>query len=138
MADGISLAASVGGLLQISAKVIGFLSTMADAPMLARNVHIQAVALRAIFHQLQEFIDGSANFGPERGNIAVDDLRITLTGCVLAFNELEKELDGVKTGGSSLWDRAKWAQKDATIQRILDDLERIKTSLGIMVAMGQK
>ncbi|KAI5781264.1 ankyrin repeat-containing domain protein [Geopyxis carbonaria] len=145
--DGLSVAASLAGLLQLSAKVISLLSTMKDAPSLAENVYREVVALKAIFHQLQEFISQSPTTSEGQGGmIHVDHIVVTLTGCVCAFGELERELEdlelnpskrepGIKGWTLNAWDRAKWAQKDSNIRRIIGDLERIKSSLNMMVTI---
>ncbi|KAF8544534.1 ankyrin repeat-containing domain protein [Trichophaea hybrida] len=95
MVDGLSVAASVAGLTQLAAKVIGFVSTVADAPIIARNVHAEVRAFQAIFDQLQDFITNFSE-GDETRKY-VDQLIATLTGCVCSFSELDKELESLKT-----------------------------------------
>ncbi|KAA8913147.1 hypothetical protein FN846DRAFT_183551 [Sphaerosporella brunnea] len=138
--DGLSVAASVAGLLQVTTKIIGFLSTMSDAPSLARHVQEQTAALTAIFHQLDDFITGAER--PERKGrkamIYVNQIVATLTGCVCAFSELEECLASVTISqrrGLTLWDRAKWAAKEGDIQRLLQNLEQHKSSLSLMLTI---
>jgi hypothetical protein len=140
--DGLSVAASVVGLVQLSAKVIDvistFISTAAEAPKTARSVLTESKALQAIFHQLQDFILNSAEEIDDRESIYVEPLVATLTGCVCSFSELEKVLESLNTkpdGGFlfRLWDSAKWALKDVDIGRILGDLQKHKSSLNLMM-----
>jgi hypothetical protein len=135
--DGLSVAASVAGLLQVTAKVIDFFSTMMGASTIAQNVLAEAKALQAIFHQLQHFIldfaDGTDN---RRSMIIIDQLVATLTGCVCVFNNLEQVLDGLNIGGQvCLWDSAMWAWKDQDLTRILGDLQKHKSSLNLMLTI---
>lgn len=134
--DGLSVAASVAGLLQISTKVISFVSTIADAPSIARSVSDEVIALNIIFRQLEDFISGLMKGKPGRGSmLLVDQLVTALTGCVCAFTELEHELEGLESDSVSLWDRARWAQKDSNLRRIVGDLEKSKSSLNLMLTI---
>ncbi|KAI5850901.1 hypothetical protein BZA05DRAFT_453445, partial [Tricharina praecox] len=73
--DPLSVAASVAGLLQAGAKVIGFLSTAIDAPSTVRNVLAEVQALHGIFRQLDDFIVNFAQQSMTRkSRIAIDDL----------------------------------------------------------------
>ncbi|KAF8245177.1 hypothetical protein K440DRAFT_646545 [Wilcoxina mikolae CBS 423.85] len=138
--DGISVAASVAGLLQVGAKIVGFISTMTDAPSLASNIRHQTEALIAIFGQMQEFLTNSNHPGNEsrKSMPHVNQIVAALTGCVCAFSELEKELESLQrsreqTRGLTLWDSVLWTQKDQTFQRLLKDLEGHKSSLTLML-----
>jgi len=140
--DGLSVAASVAGLVQLSAKVISiistFISTTAGAPKTARSVLAESKVLRAIFHQLQDFILNSSEEIDDRESIYVEPLVATLTGCVCSFNKLEGVLESLNTkpdAGSllRLWDSTKWALKDSDISQILDDLQKHKSSLNLMM-----
>jgi hypothetical protein len=136
--DGLSVASSVAGLLQVGAKVVGFLCTMSDAPSLARHVLDQTTSLVTIFEQLDDFIADAERpgKGSRKAMIYVNQIVTTLTGCVCAFSELEECLESVKTTqrrGLTLWDRAKWAAKEGDFRRILGNLEQHKSSLGLML-----
>jgi hypothetical protein len=138
--DGISVAASICGLLQVGAKVVEFISTMTDAPSLARNIRRQTEDLVGIFGQTQEFLASSNQPGNEnrKSMLYIKQIVATLTGCVCAFSELEKELESVKTTqteGLTLWDSVLWAQKDQAFRRLLKDLESHKSSLTLMLTI---
>ncbi|KAI5845937.1 hypothetical protein BZA05DRAFT_142611 [Tricharina praecox] len=96
--DPLSVTASVAGLLQAAAKVIGFLSSAADAPSTVRNVLTEVQALNGIFHQLSDFINHfDEQSMAQKSKISVEHLVITLTGCVCTFSELDAELENLKT-----------------------------------------
>ncbi|KAI5850887.1 hypothetical protein BZA05DRAFT_399098, partial [Tricharina praecox] len=141
--DPLSVAASVAGLLQAGAKVIGFLSTAIDAPSTVRNVLAEVQALHGIFRQLDDFIVNFAQQSMTRkSRIAIDDLVVILTGCVCTFSELDGELKGVKTDYAygtkhqlGAWDRVKWAAKDQDIAKILRNLQMHKTSLSLLLSV---
>ncbi|KAA8913149.1 hypothetical protein FN846DRAFT_886829 [Sphaerosporella brunnea] len=152
--DGISAAASssVVGLLQVATKVVAVLSTMIDAPSLARNVLTETNSLIAIFHQLQTLLSNlSAGHRPgnneeRKSMLQVDQIVAALTGCVYAFSELEECLDSVTISDNyddvdderrslTLWDRARWAEKERDLRRLLGNLEMHKSSLKLMLTI---
>jgi len=141
MADGLSIAASVAGLIHVAEKVIRFISTMTDASSTTRSVLAEVHAFHAIFHQLQDFISNfSEGSEARKSRIYVDQVVTILAGCVCAFSELEKELETLKTDGSSssglnAWDSAKWARKYQNLGRILAELQRHKSSLNLMLSV---
>jgi len=140
--EGLSVAASVASLVQITATVIDFISTMTETSRIAQNVLAELRELEAIFHQLQDFI---LNFDEGNGNdrksmIFVNQLVATLTGCVCSFAELEQVLDGLNINDNAgvllrLWGTAKWALKDPDLVRILDNLQKHKLSLNLMLTI---
>jgi hypothetical protein len=139
--DGLSVGASVAGLVQVASKVVQFISTMSGASSTARNVLAEARSLQAILHQLQDFIIRfDQGLHDQRSMIYVNQLVTTLTGCVCAFNDLEKVLDSLNTSHDAsallrLWCSAKWALKDPDLSRILGDLQKHKSSLNLMLTI---
>jgi len=136
--DGLSVASSVAGLIQLSGKIISIISATAVASSTARSVLAKAHGFQGILTQLQVFI---TNFEEEsddqRSMIYVEQLVATLTDCVCAFSELDRVLESLnkKVAGSrlGLWDSAKWALKDSDIGRILGELQKHKNSLALMM-----
>jgi len=136
--DGISAAASVVGLLQGAEKAINFISTAAEASSTVREVLAEASALQVIFYHLQDLIldfgDGSRE--DRKSMIYVDHLVAVLTGCVCAFNDLENVLGSLSVpSGIDLWSRAKWSFYDKDLGRILNNLQRHKSSLNTMMTI---
>jgi len=140
--EGLAVAASVAGLVQVAAKAIDLISNTAGASSTARNVLTEVNALQAIFHQLQDFILDSPKYKNDRKlMINVEQLVTTLTGCLCAFNDLEKVLENLKTTNTvvgpaaTLWRNAKWALVYTDVKRILGDLQMHKSSLNLMITI---
>ncbi|KAI5776320.1 hypothetical protein EDC01DRAFT_636813 [Geopyxis carbonaria] len=141
MADPVSIAASIVGLLSAASKITEVLCNLTtgvlDAPFVARSVMNEMNDLRLIFEQIQTFILN------REGNIERIDMKhlvITLTACVIPFSELEDivgycETSGVLSGwrSMSLGDRLKWRKKKTNIKHLLEDLNRSKMSLNLML-----
>jgi hypothetical protein len=138
--DGLSVAASVAGLVQLTAKVVDCISATADASRVARNMLAEVNALHALFDRLQHFIlNFEDTIDDQRSMINVHQLVAILTGCVCAFSELDKILENLHTdrvtGLRSLWISAKWALKDQDLHRILGYLQNHKSSLALMLTI---
>ncbi|KAK4141247.1 uncharacterized protein C8A04DRAFT_31225 [Dichotomopilus funicola] len=153
MADPLSIAASVAGLLAISSKVIFGLNTFASAishtPKSLQRVVAEVVAVNRILGEVQRLIawqsDAERPNNPSLDLVQLDQLVTTLTGCVLVFSELEKHMDdlvGMESGVSGskpriVWERMLWTRKEDDIEKLMDDLHRHKTSLSLMLNIIQ-
>ena len=139
----ISLAASVWGLLQASENIISFLASIPDVPNTAANVLIECRALNAIFTQVNDFISDQDQQSTARiSRISLNYLVATLTGCVIAFSELDRVLkslgETMGDGDSSnyqftFFDKLKWKVKEKSIEKSLRDVQMHKTSLNFMI-----
>lgn len=64
----------------------------------------------------------------------VDQVVATLTGCVMAFSELEEVIAWLKSNNSHRADfRIRWMVKEQTISNILERLHSSKVSLNLML-----
>ena len=138
--DPLSVAGSISGLLQIGAKVIGYLSDLADAPAVVRDVLDELQAMRIIFGQLNTFVF-TFNGRNLPTFVIVDDFVAVLTGCVCTYSEIEGLLGtaGLKEGDDprlNLWDRAKWVAKEQDLSRTPRKLERYKASLNTLISVS--
>ncbi|KAI5842338.1 ankyrin repeat-containing domain protein [Tricharina praecox] len=143
--DGLSIASAVVGLLQASLKIIGFVSKVADAPIIARDLLVEVRAMRIILHQLHTFIDNCSDYDDcsdydedDRSQVDLEDLVTILTGCVCAFSELDAVLDRYPTGDDprfDLWDRVRWATKEKELTRIVRNLQSHKTSVSGLLSI---
>ena len=139
----ISIATSVWGLLQASEKIISFLASIADAPNTAANVLVECRALNAIFTQVNDFISDQDQQSTARiSRISLNYLVATLTGCVIAFSELDRVLKslGATTGDGdssnyqfTFFDKLKWKVKEKSIEKSLRNMQMHKTSLNLMI-----
>jgi hypothetical protein len=136
--DVLSVAASVTALVQVAEKVVKFVLAIKDAPSIMHDIVDEVVAIQVIFHSLQQFILDLPN-GSEEGKemITIDQLVITLTGCVSRFTELEGILGSLETDSNSLnmVSRAKWAQKGQDLGRIIRALQNHKLSLNLIMSI---
>jgi len=131
MMDAVSVAASVSRLLIVCGKIVTFIKAMRDAPDLASNILSETESLVAIFQQLRTFLFPSDN---QLRNESLDNAKTALEGCVCAFTRLEKELESIKIEKDhtlTLWDRGRWVEKEKEVRKILEDLERHKSSLNL-------
>jgi len=136
--DPLSIAASVTGLVLFSAKVVGFLSEVRDAPTVAGDLLAEVQAMHLIFEQLRNFVHRFADHEKQCvSRIDIDGLVTILTGCVCTFSEIDGLLENCdrKRPQLSLWDRAKWATKTNDITRVVGKLQSYKSSLTLLFVM---
>lgn len=138
MADPLSLAAGVVGVLtaaaQISSLLIRFTQSSKDAPQTARTVLTEVNDISGILSHLQSFLLGDES--PDRSRtqlLQVDQVITIMSGCVLTFSELEQLLDGFQKEGMGLLDRAKWAKKEKAIGNLIQRLQNHKGSLSLIL-----
>ena len=117
MGDPLSIAASIVGLITISAQIVGMakdlLDKVKDAPGTMIRVREEVESMQPIFHQVQLLLIGTGS-GLNRGKltmITVHSLMATLTGCVIVYSKLEQRVNEVcgfndPTTASALWKRA--------------------------------
>lgn len=152
MADPLSLAASVTGLISLSAQITSVLYSFATSALEARKsvdrVLSEMQTMNSIFSQVQGFIYSASEESSDTERllmISLDHLVTTLTGCVLIFSQLEKhinELVGLTglanvAGMAIVWEKVKWATKEPEIGILVEDLQRHKSSLNLMLGIIQ-
>jgi len=100
MGDPVSIAASIAGLITISAKVVGIAKELfdkvKDAPDTMMRVREEVESMQPIFCQVHLLLNGSGSLN--RGNltmISIHNLMATLTGCVIVYTRLEKKVNEV-------------------------------------------
>jgi len=154
MGDPLSIAASVAGLITISAQIVGMakevFGKVKDAPETMMRVRGEVESMQPIFHQVQLLLNG-ADTGLNQWNltmIPVHNLMATLTGCVIVYSKLEKMMSEVcgfsdPTTAAALWkragviaDRVKWRLwRHEEAMCIIEDLQRQKLSLNLMLTI---
>src|SRR5437762_8908402 len=143
--DPLSIMASVVGLLTATGKVSEILasivSNLREAPRLAGSVLSEVNDFQRALASLYKFLIGVVSAPKHRAAlIRPDQLIITLTEAVLTFLELEALITplAVSTGSDfTLRSRIKWARKEETISRIVQRLQRYKSSLSLMLNIVQ-
>jgi len=117
---------------------VKFVLAIQDAPSIMQDVLAEVVAFQAIFHDLQLHILDSPDRSEEgKEMINIDQLVITLIGCVSRFTKLEIILGCLETNSSSIdiLSRARWARKDQDLARILRGLQNQKSSLIVILSI---
>ena len=138
MSDPLSIAAGAVGLLtaatQISLLLMKLIKESRCAPNQARTVLTEVNDTANILSQLQFFLLGVDTSDKSRASlIQVEQVVVTLTGCVLTFSELEVLLNELKSGSMNMVDRFKWAKKASAINRVVQRLQIHKLSLSLML-----
>ena len=136
--DPLSVSASIVGLLSaataITKSVTGFVESIKDAPKSTQNVLSEVADIRNCLLQLQSFLLGMNKASASRTSLLmVEQILVTLTGCVTTFSELDEMLDSVIRVEQSAIDKIKWVSKEKKISKLLLRLQSAKTSLGLML-----
>ncbi|RPB25044.1 hypothetical protein L211DRAFT_135214 [Terfezia boudieri ATCC MYA-4762] len=108
MGDPLSIAASIAGLITISAHIVGMAKELfdkvKDAPETIVRVREEVEIMQPIFCQLQQLLLNGIGSGLNRGNltmISIHSLMATLTGCVIIYSKLEKKVNNVGDCGGT-------------------------------------
>jgi hypothetical protein len=138
MADPLSIAASVAGLLATATKIYSvlsdFISTVVDAPNSARSTLTAVEEMKLALESVKQLIDTVSSLPSKRkAMIQLDHLTITFSHCILTLSELES-LVCFKDG---FMRRLKWAWEEKKVLRLLPHLESQKASLLLMMTVLQ-
>jgi cell division control protein 24 len=154
MGDPLSIAASVAGLITISAQIVGMAKDLfdkvKDAPETMMRVREEVESMQSILSQVQLLLNGAGS-QPNHGNltmISIHNLMTTLTGCVIVYSRLETKVNEVcgfndPTTASATWkragviaDRVKWGLwRHEEALSIIEDLQRQKLCLNLMLTI---
>ena len=137
--DPLSISASIVGLLTAATKVCSVLAVVKDAPDYISEVLSEVTHMKIIFTGLQKFIDRTRALAAQRAAlIQLDDVVVILLQTVLVFSELETLVMPLAAQGSvPRWSRLTWAWKQTAAQRLVNQLQRHKTSLSLMLQIIQ-
>ncbi|KAL8847466.1 MAG: hypothetical protein Q9221_007492 [Calogaya cf. arnoldii] len=138
MADPLSIAAGVIGILtaaaQVSSLLIDFTKNSKDAPQTARTVLTEVNEISGTLSHLQSFLLGNETLDRSRTQLLqVDQVITVVSGCVLTFSELEKLFDTLKTDDMGIRDCVRWAKKEKTIGGLVQRLQNHKASLSLVL-----
>ncbi|KAK0612145.1 hypothetical protein B0T14DRAFT_341604 [Immersiella caudata] len=134
MADPLSIAASIVGLLATSGKICSvlssFISGVIDAPQSARDVLAAVEEMRGVLEIVQGLLETLSTLPSRRKSLVRFDLvTITFSGCILTLSELES----IVCFKNGLMRRFRWVWEEKRIMRLLPRLESQKASLSLMV-----
>lgn len=136
--DPLSVSASIVGSLAAAAaitkSVTGFVGSIKDAPKSTQHVLSEVADIRNCLLQLQSFLLGTSKASASRTSLLmVEQILVTLTGCVTTFSELDEILDQVIGVKQSAIDKMKWVSKEKKISKLLLRLQSSKTSMSLML-----
>jgi hypothetical protein len=136
MADPLSIAASVVGLLAAAGKICsvlsGFVSSVVDAPQSARDALAATSELRFVLESVQGLLDVMSDLPSNRKMLVrLDHIAVTFSNCVLTLSELESLVCLKK----DRLHRFKWMRTEKKVLRLLPRLESQKASMSLMVSV---
>lgn len=137
--DPLSISAGIVGLLTAAAGITnvvgGLINSANGAPDSVRHVLTEVTGISTCLDKLQAFLLGTREVPRSRATmLMVEQVVVTLTGCITAFSDLEKTLDPLKSSQPiRVMDRMRWALKEQSIGRILGRLQVTKASLNLML-----
>lgn len=143
--DPLSVTASIVGILAAAGKVgellHGAISTAKDAPRVLVSLACEVQEVRAALFSLQTLLaDLSSTQSHRAALIQIDQLIVTLTDSVLTFSELETAiapfvtLQGAKVPFRA---RLKWLWAEDSCSKIVDRLQRHKSTISLMLNILQ-
>ena len=140
MSEPLSIAAGVVGILtaaeQITTLLIQFTKASSSASTQARHVITEVNDTSIILSQLQSFLVGNEFFDRSRTSLLkVDEIVTIISSCVLTFSELEKMLDGLKTGDMTILDSMRWAREEPKLMSVIQRLQNHKASLSLVLSI---
>ena len=144
MADPLSIAASVIGLLSVAAKVsaviTSFISSVNDVPESAQAALTTVEGMRLTLTSVKHLIDRLSQLPKERKKmIHVRHLVVVFREAVLSFSNLEAIIvSGAGCGTkSTAWNTMMWLLEEKNISRAVQRLEAHRTSLSSMLNILQ-
>ena len=140
--DGISVAASILGLVGAAAKVTVYLNALVasvkTAPKLAQSILLEVSDVSICLSQLQQLLLGMETGSRSQERlIMIEQLVVVLSNCVSIFSELEEILESLDLTGSTPMSKikiARWLHRQQSISTLLIRLQASKQSLTLIVA----
>lgn len=135
----LSIVASITGILTAAAKVSSLLMKIQDAPTTILGIVTEVGHIKIVFTAFQKFVDRTARIsGARAALIQVDDIVVILTQTVLVFSELQTLVAPLSSGSRlSGWQRLNWSRHEAAALRLVNQLQRHKSSLSLLLQIIQ-
>lgn len=141
MADPLSVAAGIVGLITAAAQISQILSNVISkarhAPEECRQVRGEIDDIRNVLGQLQLFVTGANRASRTRTSlIMVDQVVATLAACVTTFSDLDVFAESLQSENDlGILDRLRWISKDKDLKSIRGRLQTHKSSLTLMLTI---
>lgn len=135
MADPLSVAASVVGLITPAAQISKLLQGLRHAPDSVRRLKSEVDGTSGALVQLQQYILRKVSASISRTSlILVEKVQVVLGSCVLTFSELDVLAESFANDSSlGLMDRFRWLSISSTIDELLAKTQEHKMSLLLML-----
>ncbi|KAF4994839.1 hypothetical protein FGRMN_5528 [Fusarium graminum] len=138
MADPLSIAASVVGLMGAAGKICGvlskFINSTVDAPNSAAAALQDVEHMNLTLYSVQSLVESLDSISASRKRlIQLDHLSIVITHSVLTISELES----IICRDDGLMNRLRWGWNEKKILDLMPRLETQKSSLSLMIAVLQ-
>lgn len=136
MADPLSVAASITGLIAVAGQIYltldTFCSNVKDAPVLSRIILSEVKSFRNTLHALQQLLSDPHFHRSSRGAlISADYVVVSFTDAVLLFSELEAIVTplSVLTPELALTAKVQWVRKKQRLNELVGRLQWQKHTL---------
>lgn len=135
----LSVVASITGILTAAAKVSGLLTQIQGAPTTIFALLTEIGHIKIVFTAFQSFLDRTFKVsGARAALIQLDDIVVILTQTVLVFSELQTLVAPLSSRGRlSGWQRWNWPRHEAAALRLVNQLQRHKASLSLLLQIIQ-
>jgi hypothetical protein len=141
--DGLSAAASIIAVIQISERIIGltkhYIEAVHDAPRDLHVIRIEASTLKAVFESLKLLQDSEHALSTNLKKLGEEDSAVG--GCRRSVSELEKLLDPTPqptSGGrrrkiQATLNNLAWPLKQDRAKKLLEEILRYKTTITLLL-----
>ncbi|KAG8350280.1 hypothetical protein FVEN_g11627 [Fusarium venenatum] len=142
MADPLSVAASIAGLISITVEAAKFLrpyvSAARETPPVAAHVYSEVQSIEIILSGLQNVTNNlSSVHARNAALIGVNQVITVLTDGVLLFSDLQAELRSLspknENEGIPIRTRLRWVRKESTFTALLTRLQGFKSSMTLVL-----
>jgi hypothetical protein len=134
MADPLSIAASITGIIVAAVKITTVLSDLHDAPDHIADLSAEVNNIRIVFKAFQRLLDKPDSLPSRRAAmIQLEDVVVIVTEIVLVFSELETIVTPLTTRQRSPLRALTWVWQRSTTTRLVNQLQRHKSSLTVVL-----
>ena len=135
----LNITSSIAGIITAASQVSHLIGQIKDAPKSNIAVATELDHIQLIFRALQKFLDSNYRVSGERAAlIQLEDVVVILTQTVLVFSELESLLSPIANGNKTTYlVRLTWTRLQDGVMRLVNQLQRHKTSLAILLQIIQ-
>jgi hypothetical protein len=136
-----ALSTLLGTSKTIASVLHEFISNVHNAPLSAQSALFAVKSMEFALSSTQRLLSNLLVLRPDRkALVELDHLVITVTQSIITFRKLESLVCPefvLKSSKTTAWERLQWARKEEAIGRLVQELERHKSSLSYMLNILQ-